>query len=181
LQHWQIPLEKSKSVPAYAQFFDYEISDEDYVCDPLRSIPDRHEGWVEKACNELNIPYNHGGRGKGSSGRTWDEYKKFIANSSFIICPWYEASTGGMSLMEGYNIGKEILICNSPYMGAKDYFGDRANYFEPTYDSMKTQIKALWEKRPAGRSLEDKKEFCKQFSVSSFVKNMCDSITEGIA
>jgi hypothetical protein len=171
-QHWNIPLEKSESIPAYAQYFDYEISDEDYVCDPLRSIPDRHAGWVEKACNELGIPYNHGGRGKGGKQKSWDDYKKFIANSSFIICPWYEASTGGMSLMEGYNIGKEILICDSPYMGAKDYFGDRAHYFQPNYDSLKEQIKYMWATRPTGPSIEDKKEFCKGFSVESFVSNL---------
>ena len=176
LQHWGVGLEKTKSIPAYAPFFEHQTLDLDYVCDPLRAIPDRHAGWAERACSELNIPYQHGGRGKDKTIKDWDEYKQWIANSSFVICPWYEASTGGMSLVEAYYIGKEVLICNSPYMGAKDYFGDRANYFKPTYESMKESLQKMWEERPSRYSLKDRRKFCERFSLENFCKNIIKEI-----
>lgn len=164
-QCWGIDLSKTKVIKAYARLFDYDmVEDHNYVCNPLREIPDRQLGWIEKACEELNIPYVHGGRKPGSTPKTWEDYKDFIGKSSFIVCPWYEASTGGMSLVEGYNLGKEILICNSPYMGAKDYFGDRANYFDPTYESLVESIKKMWNNRhkKSKYSLSDKMNFCKE-------------------
>lgn len=177
-QHWSIPEEKTAIIKAYANLFDYETTDKGYVCDPLRTIPDRHNGWAQKACEELGIPYNHGGRGQGSIGKTWDEYKEFIAGAKFLICPWYEASTGGMSLIEGYNLGKDVLICDSPYMGAKDYFGDRAYYFDPTYESFKKELLVMYHKDSISppidqKSLADRKQFCEDnFSVETIGYNL---------
>ena len=180
LQHWDIPKTKSRVVPAYARLFDYDdVKDGGYVCDPLRTIPDRHNGWAERACTELSIPYQHGGRGKGSVGKSWDDYKKFIAHSSFIICPWYEASTGGMSLVEGYNLGKDVLICNSPYMGARDYFGERATYFQPDYNSFKNNLAVMWETRHLKEKvdLEDRQNFCfDEFSLDTIVDNLLEEL-----
>lgn len=178
-QHWNISIDKVKIVKAYAQYFEHDnVADRGYVCNPLREIPDQHLGWIEKACAELDIPYEHGGRKHGQIGRTWNQYKDFIAGASFIVCPWYEASTGGMSLLEGYNLGKEVLICDSPYMGAKEYFGDRANYFKPTYESLKLKLKMLWGQRYTfpSKPLEDKKEFCKQFTVEKMAKELSNAI-----
>ncbi len=173
-EHWGI--ETYDVVKCYAQYFDHEVEDGGYVCNALREIPDSQLGWVEKACEELGIPYEHGGRKQGQVGRTWEEYKKFIARSSFIICPWFEASTGGMSLLESYNLGKEVLICDTPYLGAKDYFADRANYFKPTYESMKERIQLLWDQKHSFpfEPLEDKQEFCQEFTVDAFAKRIYD-------
>ncbi len=179
LQHWNIELDKSYVIPAYAQFFDYNsVEDLNYVCNPLREIPDRHLGWIEKACKELDIPYEHGGRKSGGSHKNWETYKDFIGKSSFIVCPWYEASTGGMSLLEGYAIGKDVLVCNSPYMGAKDYFNERANYFEPTYQSLKDSIHNMWINKSKNKNidLKDRKLFCDKFTLETFCKNLINAI-----
>lgn len=179
-QHWGVDLSKIKIIKAYARLFDYPmIEDHNYVCNPLREIPDRQLGWIEKACEELNIPYVHGGRKSGSTAKIWEDYKDFIGKSSFIVCPWYEASTGGMSLVEGYNLGKEILICNSPYMGAKDYFGDRAHYYEPNYDSLVKSINHMWTNRNIinDDDLKERKDFCKrEFSLETFCKNLINEL-----
>lgn len=174
-QHWNIPPEKVFIVHAYAQYFDHDkVEDKGYVCNPLREISDPHLGWIERACKELDIPYRHGGRKRGQTGMSWDQYKDFIAGASFIVCPWYEASTGGMSLLEGYNLGKEVLICRSKFMGACEYFKERANYFDPKYDSLKRKVKILWDQRYTfpSRKLEDKKEFCKNFTVESMAERL---------
>jgi hypothetical protein len=173
-EHWGVDPSKTYEIPAYGQFFEYDdVKDGNYVCDPLRLIPDRHEGWISKACSELGIPYKHGGRGRGQLGKSWEDYQKFIAEASFLVCPWWEMSTGGMSLYEGYNLGKEVLFCNSPYMGGKDWFGDRAHYFEPTYDSLKAKIKEMWDNKNTfpTRTREEKSKWVKEnFSVQKFVE-----------
>lgn len=178
-EHWSIPLDKSRVVKAYAQYFESDnVEDRGYVCNPLREIPDRHLGWIEKACSELQIPYRHGGKKPGGTGMSWADYKEFISGASFIVCPWYEASTGGMSLLEGYNLGKEVLICDSPYLGAGEYFEDRANYFKPNYEDLKCRLKLLWGQKYTfpSRTLENKKEFCKQFTVEELAKGIKDAI-----
>ena len=169
-QHWDIIPDKTLVIPAYAQLFDYNnIGDDGYVCDPLRDIPDRHSGWVRRACSELDIPYQHGG-----NNRPWEEYKKFVGRSSFVVCPWYEASTGGMSLVEAYSIGKDVLVCDSPYMGAKEYFGDRAYYFEPSYESLKNGINVMWKQRGKPKSpTRERREFChNEFGVATMARNL---------
>ena len=62
--------------------------------------------------------------------RSEEEFQKWLAEANLLLCPYYEASTGGLSLLEGFNIGKPVLVCDSPYLGAKDYFGDNAFYFK---------------------------------------------------
>lgn len=178
-EHWGI--EKYDVVKCYAQYFDHDnVRDDGYICNPLREIPDRQVGWLEKAVAELGLPYVHGGRKRGQQGRTWDEYKDMIAGASLIVCPYYEASTGGMSLLEGYNLGKEILVCDTPYEGAKDYFGPRANYFEPTYESLVSQLQLLWDQRYTfpSRPLEDKQEFCQEFTAKAFAERLHNKFLE---
>tara|TARA_R100001163_G_scaffold12639_1_gene11825 strand:- start:48039 stop:48890 length:852 start_codon:yes stop_codon:yes gene_type:complete len=175
-QHWGIEEARTMIVPAYAQLFDYDdIADDGYVCDPLRDIPDRHSGWASRACNELNIPYIRVG-----NTRSWEEYQWIIAHSSFVICPWYEASTGGMSLIEAYNLGKNVLVCDSPYMGAKEYFKERAYYFDPSYESMKQQILNMWENRGShNEDLQDRKDFCRhEFGISTMAKSIVEALEE---
>jgi len=177
-QHWSIPASQAMVVHAYAQLFEddyYKLTtDQGYVCDPLRSIPDAHAGWLKRVCNELEIPYKHGG-----NNRTWNDYKNFIKDCSFIVCPWYEASTGGMSLVEGYDIGKSMLICNSDYLGAKEYFGDRANYFEPNYESLKDSVLKLWNKRDKiNQDSHSNREFCKLFSVENFCNRLVAALED---
>jgi len=178
-EYWDI--DNCDIIPAYAQLFDYddEITDGNYIFNPLRKIPDRQYGWFEQACDELNIPYKTSGKEQGEPTRSWDEYKKVVADASFIVSTYYEASTGGMTLWEGYNIGKEILVCDSPYHGTKEHFGDRAHYFSG-YEDLKVQLKRLWDTKDQfpTRSLESKQEFCQQFTVEEMALNLVSSITD---
>lgn len=175
LQHWGIPFSKSSTVKAYAQFFDHPTKRGDYVCNPLRDIPDKQNGWIEQICKELNIPYQHGGRAAGARAKTWEEYKDFIANARFIICPWYEASTGGMSLLEGYKLGKPVLICDSLYMGARDYFCDLAHYYNPDYKSMKEAVERVYHDGWKKYNYVDRME---EYTLYNFAKRLSDAIQE---
>ena len=124
-------------------FYDHETKDENYVLDPVRDYPEENLGWVKKACEELNIPYIH-----TEHGYTQEEFRKLVSNCTFMTCGYREASTGGLTLMEGLYNGKISLVSNSPYMGASNYIGDLGYYFQyDDFEDLKRKILFLWENR----------------------------------
>jgi len=142
-----IDANKCKLMKLWARFFDYKekVADKGYILSPLRPYKwDKNYGWLEKACQELNIPLflsNH----KLSE----EEFRKTIADCSFMCCDMHEASTGGLTLLEGLNLGKVSVVSDSPYMGASDYLGNLAIYFnDNSYENFKETIKTTWENRP---------------------------------
>jgi len=158
LEYWKIinsyRIKTCTRLPQYR-----DISDKRFILNPLRNIPDRQKGWFEQICKELGIPYL-----STDIKLEKDEYLQKMSECSFIICPWYEASTGGQGLMEGYYLGKPVVVCDSPYMGTLDYFGNRAIYYKPTYESMKEVIKNTWNNTP----ILDR-ENCKKYALENFI------------
>ena len=165
---YDIPREKSFILKTFVRLFESDsVSDERFVLNPLRQIPDRNHGWFEKACEELNIPYK-----SSDHSLSEEEFKKVVSTCSFMVCPWYEASTGGLTLIEGYALGKPVLVSSSPYMGAADYFGDRAEYFkEGDYEDFKARIKQLWDDTPV-LDPKDCREFVEQYTIESMIDKM---------
>jgi len=66
---------------------------------------------------------------------SYEEYKDKVAGCRFLVSHLDELSTGGLSLMEGYYHGKPVLLSDSPWHGGRDYFGDRAVYFNHQSDT----------------------------------------------
>lgn len=145
------------------EFYKHKTRDGGYVLDPVRDYKEENLGCVEKACKELNIPYIH-----SEHGYSKEEFRKLVSNCTFMTCAYREASTGGLSLMEGLYNGKVSLVSNSPYMGAKNYIGKWGYYFQyDNYEDLKQKIKNLWERKP----LPDKyymRKYCKYFTHKAF-------------
>ena len=153
-----ISKEKCHLMKIWARFFEYdgEIKDNRYVLKTTRPYPsDKNYGWIEKACSELNIPLR-----KPNHGASEEEYRKLLAECSFMCADYHETSTGGLGLLEGYKLGKVSVVSDSPYHGARDYLGDRAIYFDDNdYEDFKRVIKETWKNTPK-LDLENCKEFC---------------------
>lgn len=143
-EFFQIPKDQSVIVKSFARQINIEpskVRDDRFVYMPLRQIPDRNKGWFEKACQELNIPYR-----LPNKELSEEDYADTVASCSFLVCPWYEASTGGLSLIEGATVGKPILFCDSKYMGAEDYLGKYAVKFKhDDYEDFKAKLKSMWD------------------------------------
>jgi hypothetical protein len=96
-----------------------------YVVDVMREYTgEPMVGAVREVCEQLGIPCvqtNH--------KLTFDEFRCTIAKASLLVSAYNEASTGGLTLLEGYALGVPVLISDSHYQGANDYFGDRAYRF----------------------------------------------------
>ena len=167
-----VDTDKCKIMKIWARFFDYdgEIKDGRYVLSPMRPYPsDKNYGWLAKACEELEIPLvqpNH----KLSE----QQFQKNIAECSFMCTEYHESSTGGLTLLEGYKYGKISIISNSAYNGARDYLGDKAIYFDDTYEGLKQTLKETWDNTPK-LNLKDCQEFCSKHPSK---EDMVDSMIE---
>jgi hypothetical protein len=96
-----------------------------YAVDVMRKYPDPNRDLAAESCVVMGIPII-----ETKTATPWEAFKTNIAESRFLISAQFEASTGGLTLMEGYWHGKPALISNSPRHGGIDYFGDRATYFQ---------------------------------------------------
>lgn len=111
-----------------------------FVLDPVRDYPEENLGWVEKACKELDIPYVH-----PEHRLSEEDFEAMVASCSFMTCAYREASTGGLTLIEGLYNGKPSLVSDSPYMGGLDYLGTYAKTFKfDSYDDLKARIWDMW-------------------------------------
>lgn len=117
-----------------------EITRGDYIMAGARRSPEIRWEWLEKACNELNIPLFAGDPNKYSRM----EYLEKLAGCRFVVSTRDEASTGGLTLFEGARFHKPILAadCESTI----EYFGILARYFKKdNYEDFKMQLKDMWD------------------------------------
>ena len=166
---------KCKVIKTWARFFDYqdEIKDKRYILQPLRDYPnDKNFGWLKRACEELDIPLF-----ETKNKLSEQDFQKVVAECSFICCEYHEASTGGLTLLEGYRLGKPVVITDSPYMGGRDYLQDKAIYFnDSSYEDFKSVIKETWENTPV-LDLDECVKFTDQHpSLDQMVDNMIDRL-----
>src|SRR3990167_9491963 len=98
LKEWENVEVPTHVILSHAPHYDdHEASDQNFVFNTQRENPDERLGWFEKACGELNIPYK-------SSKHQMDrgDYHKAMAECTFQVSAYYEMSTGGLGILEGY-------------------------------------------------------------------------------
>lgn len=146
-------------IKTYSLYFPLKSKDRRYVFNAMRELPDEEWDWAEKACAELGFPYVGSDR-----NRTWEQYLKVLAHCRLMISPNKEASTGGLSLIEGYYNGKPLLINGGGGNGGVDYFGSRAETFSG-YNDLKKKLESLWDNLPKPDLVECRAWVEKNYSV----------------
>ena len=154
---------------------DHPASDQNFVFNTQRENPDERLGWFEKACEELQIPYK-------SSKHQMDrgDYHKAMAECTFQVSAYYEMSTGGLGILEGYYHGKPVLLSNSKWQGGGDYMGKRAVYFQhDSFEDLKAKIKDMWENRNKYKvDVTDARKWLKKnYSEEAMGKRIHDRLT----
>lgn len=162
--------DKCQTIHTFARFFETErteVVDKRFIYNPLRAIPDRNFGWLNKVCENNKIPlYTSGHR------LSEEEFRKKILECSFMVCEYYEASTGGLTLLEGCYHGKPCIISDSPYMGAKEYLGDNGIYFKhDDYEDFERVVLDTWNNTPVLDIVKTRKDF-KELTIEKMVKKM---------
>jgi len=167
---------KCKIIKTFARLFDYkgEIKDGRYIYQAMRHYNnDKNIGWLKKACSELNIPLY-----ESLHKLSEIDFQKVIAECSFLVTEYHEASTGGLTLIEAHRLGKPVIVSDSKYMGARDYFGERAIYFnDDSYDDFKNTIKQTWDNTPK-LDINDCIEFTNQYKLDNMVSQMYNRLLE---
>lgn len=142
-EKWGKSMEHGEVIKSYIPYYDVPTKDGRYALNALRSLPDKNDGLFEKACTELEIPFKSPQHGMSEA-----EFQKTVAECTFICVPFYENSTGGLSLLEAYYLGKPALISDSPWQSAIEYVRE-ATYFKwDDYEDFKLKLKKMWEDTP---------------------------------
>ena len=158
------------SIPVY----DTEVSDERFVLDPVRYYPEENGKWVEQACAELHIPCKH-----TEHGLSMEEFRKLVGKCTFITCGYREASTGGLTLMEGLWNGKPSLISNSPYMGGCEYLKEWGNYFQyDSYEDLKEKLIEMWTNTPKIDKEKAREYINNNFSDEALYQRIMEQLCE---
>ncbi len=156
-------------------YWDYsDVQDKGYVYCALREIPDPHWRILEQACKELSLPLV-----MTKHERDYENYQKVLAHCSFLVSHCHELSTGGLSLLEGYYLGKPCLLSNSEWHGGYDYMGDRATYFhDGDMKDLKYKLAHMWKSRRETREgLSDGRDWVRKHYSDTV---MIDKILERI-
>lgn len=116
-----------------------------YVYDVMRDYPrDPARHWLRDACATEGVPlYAPGHR------LTWDEFRTAVSGAALLVSAVDEASTGGLTLLEGYALGKPVLLNGSGRNSSVDYFGERdgVTYFGD-YDDLRSKLRAAYNNPP---------------------------------
>lgn len=100
-------------------------TDGGYVVDVMRKYPgDPNTGLVKSVCDELGVECRETG-----ADLSWPEYKRTIANARLLVSAYKEASTGSLALLDGYRLGKRVLLSDSEWNGGKHILGRKGYYF----------------------------------------------------
>lgn len=115
-----------------------------HVLDVMRPYDDWGQGRVREACESLGLPCVES---RGSL--SFDDFKAAVVNARVLVCAYDEASTGGLTLLEGAAIGKRVVASDSCWNGAADLFGPRATYFKRgDARSLAEEISRSWQAGP---------------------------------
>lgn len=148
---------------------DGKVWDGGYVVDVMRYYPgDPNANLCEEVCAELDIPcivprHNY----------SWKEFKRVIAGARLLVSATYEASTGGLTMLEGFAMGKPSLVSDSPMHGGIDYMGCCATYFKwDSREDFKCKLIELYN-RPPQLAVETCRRWVEaEFSDAVFAKNL---------
>jgi len=175
---YNIPEGKCRVIPTYVEFFEADeknVFNGNFVYHPVRLYEDKHLYWTDIACTTLNIPLL-----RSNHTLTKEEYRKKVLTCSFMVTEYFESSTGGLTLLEGYYHGKNILISDSIYQGARDYFGDKATYFKSeNYTDFLIKMAVMWRNANNPVNIQCRREYCKNFTIDCMVDNIVNNLTNG--
>ena len=149
-----------------------KIEDHGYIVNVMRKYPDPNREAVEDLCRELGIPVVSTG-----AEAKWEDFQRIICRAKFLVSPYYEASTGGLTLLEGYWHGKPCLLSNSPRMGAIDYMGDRGTYFQwNDRDDLAEKLVRMYKNTPEVDVAEAREWIIQEYSEESFAKRLANEL-----
>jgi hypothetical protein len=120
------------------------VRDDGYALCTLRHLPDPWDTVFEECCGEAGIPFR-----RTDHELSYEEYQDVVAGCRFLVNHYFEASTGGLTQLEAYRLGKPVLASSSEWNGSRDYLGDRATYFKwGDREAFKRALREMYDNPP---------------------------------
>lgn len=148
-----------------------------YVYDVMRPYEgDRFKDAARTACRLLGVRYEGGG-----SRVPWDTFRTLVAQAGCLVSAVEEASTGGLTLLEGYRLGKPVVVPVMGRNGAENYLcgagGERDGVYRFVWNSAvdlrKALRQALAADPPGPAAVEARREWVdKTYSVTAFARGI---------
>lgn len=154
-----------------------EITDGGFAVDVMRKYPDPNRDAAHDACKDTDVNLI-----ETCNEMPWIQFQKVIVRCRFMISAQYEASTGGLTLLEGLWHGKSSLLSDSPRHGAVDYFGIHspwARYF--TWDNpiiLRQKVREMYDNPPVVNIDEARQFITDMYSERAMAKRMADRFWE---
>lgn len=149
-----------------------------YAVDVMRKYPDPNRDAAAEACKAVGIKLV-----ESRNELAWPEFCSTIGNARFLISAQFEASTGGLTLLEGLWHGVPSLISNSPRHGGIDYFKDApegaATFFQ--WDSppcLQKAVLEMYHDTPRVSISEAREFIMKHYSEEAMAKRMATRLWE---
>ena len=182
VEFYNVDINKCKVIKAYAEIFEAQedqIKNNKFVYHPVRKYKDPNFGFTDTGSLATDITMV-----RSEHKLTYEQYKEQVLSCSFLVTEYHEASTGGLTLLEGYYHGKDVLLSDSKYEGGKDYFNDRAYYFKDgDIDDFVEKYKFLYERsfnyKLSDYELAERKQFIKDnYTIDVMAKNIYLALQE---
>lgn len=154
-----------------------EITDGGFAVDVMRKYPDPNQNAAHEACKAVDVDLI-----ETCNEMLWIQFQTVISRCRFMISAQYEASTGGLTLLEGLWHGKPSLLSDSPRHGAIDYFGIHSpwvRYF--TWDNpihLRRKIREMDDNPPVVNIDEARQFITEMYSERAMAKRMADRFWE---
>jgi hypothetical protein len=166
VQTWEPPADPPRACPWSSGFYVLDVM-RDYKWDPNRHL-------AEEVCKAARIPLV-----RTLTTRPWDEFRWLVANARLLLSCYEEASTGGLTLLEGYAHGVQCILNDHPMMGAQEYFGERGLYFnhKDPVNSLTSILKARWKawRRPKPEAVVENRIWVQvTFGDHQFAKSLLE-------
>lgn len=174
---YSINKNKCKVIKCYTKFFDSKPTndkEDKFIYHCVRDYNDPNYGFINRACDELKLKLL-----RSYHNLSQEQYRNAVLNCAFLVTEYKEASTGGLTLLEGYYHGKNVLLSDSKYQGGNDYFGDRAYYFkDENFEDFKEKVQMLWDIKDEPVDLEDRRKFCKKYTIDAMVSRIINRLNK---
>lgn len=165
----------TRTIKSFARFFEptTKVEDGRFLMNHMRVQPDKCVGNFESVCQELGIPYM-----SPDHSLSEEEFQRRVATCTALVCPFYEASTGGLTILEGHRLGKPVVLCDSQYQGGREYMGDRAIYYKwDDREEMKRVLLDVFD-NPPKLDLEECKKHCANFTHTKMAEDIDTALKE---
>jgi hypothetical protein len=152
---------------------EYKTKVKGYALNVMRDYCDPNRELAAQECGRLRIPLVQTG-----CRENWDTFKRLVAGARFLISPYYEASTGGLTLLEGLWHGVPSVIAKSLRNGVTEYipmqWGARFNW--ANHAEFREALMEQWE-HPFPVDLKEARGYIGTFSERGFANAIAGEIT----